>query len=55
MFEDSSWAIRIRNSKDRQHNVQKKKTEGQTTQCPKEKSTKNELQNITQKTKDRAI
>ena len=41
-FEDSSWAIRIRNSKD-------------TTQCPKEKRTKNELQNITQKTKDRAI
>jgi hypothetical protein len=34
--------MRIRKSKkDRQHNGQKKKTEGQTTQWPKEKGQKN--------------
>jgi hypothetical protein len=36
--------------KDRQHNAQK--TEGQTTQWPKEKQANNDLQNITHKTKD---
>jgi len=44
-FEDSTDVIRIRKSKkNRQHNDQKKKTKGQ----------QNYLQNITQKTKDRA-
>ena len=43
-FEDSKGIIRIRKSKERQHNGQKKK----------EKRTNNDLQNITQKTKDRA-
>ena len=42
-FEDTKGVIRIRTSKDRQHNGQKKK----------EKKTNNDLQNITQKTKDR--
>jgi len=36
-FEDIKGVIRIRKSKDRQHNGQKKKTEGQTTQWTKEK------------------
>jgi hypothetical protein len=42
-FEDTKWVIRIRKSKDRQHNGQKKK----------DKRTNNDLQNITYKTKDR--
>jgi hypothetical protein len=43
-FEDTKGVIRIRKSKkDRQHNGQKKK----------DKRTNNDLQNITQKTKDR--
>ena len=45
-FEDTKGVIRIRKSKkNRQHNGQKKK----------DKRTNNDLQNITQKTKDRAI
>jgi len=40
-FEDTKDVIRIRKSKERQHNGQKKKTN-------------NDLQNTTQKTKDRA-
>ena len=44
MFEDTKWVIKIRNSKkDRQKNGQKKK----------DKRTNNDLQNTTQKTKDR--
>ena len=44
-IEDTKEVIRIRKSKkDRQHNVQKKKDKG----------TNNDLQNIRQKTKDRA-
>jgi hypothetical protein len=42
-FEDTKGVIRIRNSKDRKHNGQKKK----------DKRTNNNLQNITQKTKYR--
>ena len=42
-FEDTKGVIRIRNSKDRRHNGQKKK----------DKRTNNDLQNITHKTKDR--
>ena len=42
-FEDTKGVIRIRKSKDIQHNDQKKK----------DKRTNNDLQNITQKTKDR--
>jgi hypothetical protein len=42
-FEDTKGIIRICKSKDRQHNGQKKKDE----------RTNNDLQNITQKTKDR--
>ena len=42
-FEDTKGVIKIRKSKDRQHNGQLKK----------EKKTNNDLQNITQKTKDR--
>ena len=38
--------------KDKQHNGQN--TKGQTTQWPKYKRTNNDLQNTTQKTKDRA-
>ena len=45
-FEDTKGVIRIRKSKDRQHNGQKKRKKGQTTIY-------NDLQNITQKTKDR--
>jgi hypothetical protein len=41
-FEDTKWVIRIRKSKDRQHNGQKKK----------DKRTNNDLQNITYKTTD---
>jgi len=41
-FEDTIWVIRIRKSKYRQHNGQKKKN----------KRTNNNLQNTTQKTKD---
>ena len=44
-FEDTKGVIRIRNSKDMQHNGQKKKDK---------RTKKNNLQNITQKTKDRA-
>jgi hypothetical protein len=45
-FEDTKGVIRIRKSKkNRQHNGQKKK----------DKRKNNDLQNITQKTKDRAI
>ena len=45
-FEDTKGVIRIRKSKkNKQHNGQKKK----------DKRTNNDLQNITQKTKDRAI
>ena len=45
-FEDNKEAIRIRISKqNRQHNGQRKKN----------KMTNNDLQNTTQKTKDRAI
>ena len=36
-FEDTKRVIRIRKSKNRQHNGQRKKTEEQTTQWPKEK------------------
>ena len=43
-FEDTKGIIRIHKSKDRQHNGQKKK----------DKRTNNDLQNTTQKTKDRA-
>jgi hypothetical protein len=43
-LEDIKGVIRIRTSKDRKHNGQKKK----------DKRTNNDLQNITQKTKDRA-
>jgi hypothetical protein len=50
--------IRIRKSKDRQLNGQNcnqdPKIKGQTTQWTKRKRTNNDLQNITQKTKDRA-
>jgi len=42
-FEDTREVIRIRKSKDRQHNGQKKK----------DKRTNNDLQNVTHKTKDR--
>jgi hypothetical protein len=42
-FEDTKGVIRILKSKDRQHNGQKKKY----------KSTNNDLQTITHKTKDR--
>ena len=42
-FEDTKGVIKIRNSKDRKHNGQKKK----------DKRTNNNLQNITHKTKDR--
>ena len=42
-FEDTKGVIRIRKSKDRQHNGQKKK----------DKRTNNDLQNTTHKTKDR--
>ena len=42
-FEDTKGVIRIRNSKDRKHNGQKKK----------DKKKNNNLQNITQKTKYR--
>jgi hypothetical protein len=41
-FKDSKGIIKIRKSKDRQYNGQKKK----------DKRTNNDLQNITQKTKD---
>ena len=40
-LEDTEWVIRIRESKDRQYNGQNNRTN-------------NDLQNITQKTKDRA-
>ena len=51
-FEDTKRVIRIRKSKNRQHNGQRKKTEEQTTQWPKEKDrTNNDLQNTTHKTK----
>jgi len=43
-FEDNKRVIRCRKSKNRQHNGQKKK----------DRTTNNDLQNITQKTKDRA-
>jgi len=43
-FEDTKGVIKIRKSKNRQHNGQKKK----------DKRTNNDLQNTTQKTKDRA-
>ena len=43
-FEDAKGVIRIRRWKDRQHNGQKEN----------DKSTNNDLQNTTQKTKDRA-
>jgi hypothetical protein len=50
-FNDTKGVIRIRKSKkERQHNGQK--TEGETTQWPKEKRPNNDLQNITYKTKD---
>ena len=42
-FEDTKGIIRIRKSKDRQHNGQKKM----------DKKTNNDLQKTTQKTKDR--
>ena len=42
-FEDTKGVIRIRNSKDRKHNGQKKK----------DRKKNNNLQNITQKTKYR--
>ena len=44
MFEDSKGVIRIRKSKDRQHNDQNEKDKG----------TNNYLQNTTQKTEDPA-
>ena len=43
-FEDTKWVIKIRKSKDRQHNGQAKN----------DKRTNNHLQNTTQKTKDKA-
>jgi hypothetical protein len=43
-FEDTKWVIIIHKSKDSQHIGQKKK----------DKRTNNDLQNTTQKTKDRA-
>ena len=46
-FEDTKGVIRSRNSKDRQHNTMVERK--------KDKRTNNDLQNITQKTKDRAI
>jgi len=46
MFEDTKWVIRsFKSKKVRHHNSQKKK---------KEKKTNNDLQNTTQKNKDRA-
>jgi len=46
MFEDTKWVIRsCKSKKVRHHNSQKKK---------KEKKTNNDLQNTTQKNKDRA-
>ena len=42
-FEDNKGIIRIRKSKNRQHNTQKER----------DKRTNNDLQNITQNTKDR--
>ena len=44
-FEDSKGVLRIRKSKNRQHNIQKKKY----------KRINNDLQNNTHKTKDRAL
>jgi len=44
-FEDNKGILRIRKSKNRQHNMQKKKY----------KRTNNDLQNNTHKTKDRVL
>ena len=55
-FEDTKGVIRIRLSKDRQHNGQKKKykrTDNTMAKKKKYQRTNNDLQNITQKTKHR--
>jgi hypothetical protein len=50
-FEDTKGVLRIRNSKDRQHNVQKKNDRQHNVQKKKDNSTNNDLQNSTLKTK----
>ena len=54
-FEDTNGVIRIHKSKkNRQHNGQKKNRQHNGQKTKKDKITNNDLQNTTQKTKDRA-
>jgi hypothetical protein len=51
-FEDTKGVIGIRKSKNRQHKGQKKKNRQHKGQKKMDKRTNNDLQNITQNTKD---